>query len=120
MFIYNDPKFKMRRKGLRQKETPEERLLWSQLRRKNLGHKFYRQYSVGPYILDFYCPEKRLTIELDGFQHLQDKEYDQQRDDYLSLHDIKVLRFWNSEISANIDKVLEKIKRELKFSPPPM
>ena len=60
MFLYNDPKFKPRRKELRHNETKEEKLLWNSLRRKNLGFKFVRQYSAGPYILDFYCSEKRI------------------------------------------------------------
>ncbi|OGI47181.1 hypothetical protein A2121_01710 [Candidatus Nomurabacteria bacterium GWB1_40_6] len=119
MFLYNDPKFKPRRKELRQNETKEEKLLWNSLRGEKLQYKFIRQCSIGPYILDFYCREKRIGIELDGFQHLDNKDYDRERDDYLLLNDIKILRFWNSEISANIDEVLEKIKKELHLSPPP-
>ena len=114
MFLHNDPKFKPRRKELRHNETKEERFLWASLRRKNLGHRFSRQYYVGPYILDFYCVEKGLAVELDGFQHLENKEYDAERDDYLLLNGVKVLRFWNSELNDNIDKVLEKIINELK------
>jgi len=119
MFTYNDPKLKDRRKELRHNETKEEKLLWANLRRKKLNFKFTRQYSVGPYILDFYCVEKRIGVELDGFHHLENKDYDQERDEYLLLNDIKILRFWNREISANIDKVLEKIKLELSISPHP-
>ena len=70
-------------------------------------------------MVDFYCPEKRLAIELDGFQHLENKDYDTERYEYLSLNDIKVLRFWNSQVSANIDEVLEKIKNILSSIPPP-
>src|SRR3989344_9347956 len=117
MFTYNDPKLKPRRKELRRDETPEEKALWDKLRRKNLGHKFSRQYSAGPYILDFYCPEKRLAIELDGSHHLENKDYDVERDEYLLLNDIKVLRFWNREVNVNIDKVLERIKVELETFP---
>lgn len=113
MFLYNDPKLKPRRKELRHNETKEEKLLWANLRRKKLNFKFTRQYSVGPYILDFYCVEKRIGIELDGFQHLENKDYDKERDEYLLLNDIKILRFWNREISANMNRVLEKIKKEL-------
>ncbi len=119
MFIYNDPKLKPRRKELRRNQTKEEKLLWTNLRRKKLNFKFSRQYSVGPYILDFYCVEKRIGIELDGAQHLENKDYDRERDNYLMMNDVKVLRFWNVEISVNIDKVLERIKKELKVSPPP-
>ena len=119
MFLYNDPRFKPRRKELRHNETKEEKLLWERLREKKLRYKFTRQYSVGPYILDFYCSEKRIGIELDGFQHLDNKNYDQERDNYLLLNDIKVLRFWNGDINANIDRVLEKIQNELQlFSSP--
>jgi very-short-patch-repair endonuclease len=74
---------------------------------------------VGPYILDFYCAEKRIGIELDGFQHLENKDYDKERDNYLLMNDIKILRFWNSEISGNIDEVLNKIKKELLAKPHP-
>ena len=88
MFLYNDPKFKSRRKELRHNETKEEKLLWDILRGKKLQYKFNRQYSVGPYILDFYCSEKRIGIELDGFQHSENKDYDKERDDYLLLNDI--------------------------------
>ena len=79
------------------------------IRRRKLNFKFTSQYSVGPYILDFYCVERRLVIELDGFQHIENKEYDTERDNYLLCNDIKVVRFWNREINANIDKVLDKI-----------
>ena len=119
MFIYNDPKLKSRRKELRHGETNEEKLLWASLRRKKLGFKFTRQYSVGPFILDFYCVEKRIAIELDGFQHLENKDYDKKRDDYVSFNDIKVFRFWNREVSANMDKVLKRITKELETFPRP-
>ncbi|MEI7709687.1 MAG: DUF559 domain-containing protein [bacterium] len=120
MFTYNDPKLKPRRKELRSNETKEEKLLWASLRRKKLNFKFTRQYSVGPYILDFYCVERRVCVELDGFHHLENKDYDRERDEYLLLNDVKVLRFWNSEINGNINKVLEKIKQELESFPHPM
>jgi len=119
MFTYNDPKLKFRRKELRHSETKEEKLLWASLRRKKLNFKFTRQYSVGPYILDFYCVEKRVGVELDGFHHVENKDYDKERDEYLLLNDIKVLRFWNREISVNMKKVLERIKMELEIFPHP-
>ena len=119
MFLHNDPKFKERRRDLRNNQTKEEQFLWMNLRNKKLGVKFLRQHSIGPYILDFYCPSKKIGIELDGHQHLDDKEYDKNRDEYLELNGIKILRFWNSELSVNIDGVLDKIMREL-TSPPLM
>lgn len=114
MFIYNDPKLKQRRKELRKNETYEEKFLWANLRRKRLGYKFTRQYSVGPYILDFYCVEKKLAIELDGLQHVSNKNYDEERNNYLLINGVKTIRFWNNEISDNIDKLLDKIIKTLR------
>ena len=65
--------------------------------------KFYRQYSVGSYILDFYCPKKRLCIEADGGQHAEEdgERHDEKRSQYLHTKGIKVIRFWNNEILRN-------------------
>jgi len=111
--INNSPLLKERRIELRKNQTPEEKILWERLRQNQLGFKFKRQHSVGPYILDFYCSEKKLAIELDGSHHVENKEYDAERSDYLSALDIKTLRFWNSEVSANIEIVIKRIVREL-------
>src|SRR3989344_8551489 len=94
---YNDPKFKSRRRALRRNQTETEKLLWKHLRNKQLTDaKFFRQYSVGPYVLDFYCPMKRLAVELDGGQHLtaQQQRHDIQRTNYLTQQGITVIRFW--------------------------
>lgn len=111
--FYNILKLKGRRVGLRTNQTTQEIILWSKIRREQLGVKFRRQYSVGPYILDFYCPEKKMAIELDGSQHLENKDYDIERSDYLTVLGIKVVRFWNNEVNANIDGVVQKIISEL-------
>lgn len=116
--FYNKTKNLTKRVLLRRAQTPQEIILWSKLRNNQLGHKFKRQYSVGPYVLDFYCPIKKLAIEIDGSQHIENKRYDLERSNYLSVFNIKIIRFWNSEIIANINKVLEKIKNELRISPP--
>ncbi len=110
--IHNKGILKTRRTDLRKSSTDEEEILWQALRRKNLGYKFKRQHSVGPYILDFYCATKKLAIELDGSQHKDNKDYDMERTNFLNDKNIKVLRFWNKEVS-NIKKILEKIKSEL-------
>lgn len=115
-FLHNDPKLKQRRKDLRYNQTIEEKFLWNNLRRKNLGYKFSRQYSFGPYILDFYCVEKKLAIELDGQQHIQNVDYDKERDEFLKYNGVNVLRFWNSQLNDNIDKVLNKIINTLEAS----
>jgi very-short-patch-repair endonuclease len=115
--IFNKSIFKDRRKILRKSLTPQEFKLWFYLKSKNLGIKFRRQHSIGPYIVDFYCKEKNLVIELDGSQHLEAKEYDRERDSYLQTLGIKVIRFWNNEIDKNIEDVLIRIKEEITYTP---
>jgi very-short-patch-repair endonuclease len=111
--FYNKTKNLIKRVLLRQAQTPQEEILWSKLRNNKLGFKIKRQYSVGPYVLDFYCPLKKLAIEIDGEQHVEEKEYDIERSEYLSVFNIKVIRFWNKEVNVNIDGVIEKIISEL-------
>lgn len=98
-----------RRKQLRNNSTPQEKLLWKQLQRKKLGYKFIRQYSVDNYVVDFYCPSKRLAIELDGGIHSKTIKYDKYRTSYLEAFSIKVLRFQNSDVDINIQSVVDKI-----------
>ena len=108
-FLRNDPALKDRRRELRRNQTDAERVFWAKVRNKQfLGMKFFRQYSFGPYILDFYCPEKKLAVELDGGQHnqLDGREYDAARTNYLNLYGIEVVRFWNNEVLGNMDGVL--------------
>ncbi len=114
--VYNILKLKDRRVSLRTKQTPQEVLFWSRLRREQLGFKFRRQHSIGGYIADFYCPEKKLVIEIDGSQHFGKgvKEYDEIRSKYFEGLDIKVLRFTNAEINTNMNGVIENIINELK------
>lgn len=76
---------------MRENFTDAERLIWKYIRNKQLGLKFFRQYSIGQYILDFYCPEMRIAIEIDGGQHAEEtKNRDQKRTDFLNKQDIKV------------------------------
>ena len=78
-FLRNDPALKERRRALRRNQTESEKVFWAHLRNKQFyGMKFFRQYGIGPYILDFYCPTIKLAVELDGGQHNQseNKEYD--------------------------------------------
>lgn len=111
--IFSRLKFKDRRKELRKSLTPQEYKLWFYLKGKNLGAKFRRQHGIGPYIVDFYCKEKSLVIELDGSQHIEAKEYDKERDLYLQTLGLKVVRFWNNDIEKNIEEVLIKIREEI-------
>jgi very-short-patch-repair endonuclease len=116
--FYNKTKNLTKRILLRQSQTKEEAMLWDKVRNNKLGFKIKRQYSVGPYVLDFYCPIKKLAIELDGSQHLEEKEYDVERSDYLSVFGIKVIRFWNNEVNVNIEGVISKIIGELEKPSP--
>lgn len=99
-------------RALRQNATNAEKLLWKKLRDRGLGGlKFKRQYPVPPYILDFFCEEHALAVELDGGQHNEPdhKAQDKIRTDFLSERGIRVLRFWNNEVMENIEGVLERI-----------
>ncbi len=94
--LYNKTTLKERRRDLRRNQTEVEKALWGKIRNKNfLELKFFRQYSVGPYIIDFYCPRYRLAIELDGGQHAEEKNksYDDTRTNYLKSVGIEVMRF---------------------------
>ena len=97
---------------LRTEHTPAEKLLWAQLRNKKLnGLKFRRQHPLNKFVVDFYCREKKLVVELDGGVHdvKVNKEYDEARTQMLSGLDIYVLRFRNEEVISNIELVLMKI-----------
>jgi len=73
--------------------------------------RFFRQYSIGPYILDFYCPTMKLAVELDGGQHNQydSQEYDTVRSEYLKAQGIEVMRFWNHEVLIDTGGVLTRL-----------
>jgi very-short-patch-repair endonuclease len=114
-YLYNDATIKLHRRRLRKNATDAERTLWSILRGRQMADlKFFRQYSVGPYILDFYCPEQRLAIEIDGGQHadVYGQQHDAHRDRYLRDLNIRVIRFWNNEVLQNIEGIGERIKEE--------
>jgi very-short-patch-repair endonuclease len=117
-YTCNDPKLKPRRKELRHNQTEPERILWNKLKNKRLaGYKFFRQYSIDHYILDFYCPRAKLGIELDGSHHAEDEiaEYDRIRTIHIESHGIKILRFWNSDIHTRLQDVLEAISYQLEI-----
>jgi very-short-patch-repair endonuclease len=114
--LYNDPSTKLDRRRLRKNATDAERKLWDILRSSRMADlRFFRQYSVGPYTLDFYCPERRLAIEVDGGQHadVYGQQHDAHRDKYLKELNIRVVRFWNNDVLQNIEGVGEKIKEDV-------
>jgi adenine-specific DNA-methyltransferase len=99
-----------RARGLRRSMTDVEQLLWRHLRNRHLsGWKFRRQHEVGRYIVDFVCTETMLVVELDGGQHAEQTDYDEHRTQYLQSMGYRVLRFWNNDVLANIESVLEVI-----------
>ncbi|ABQ28261.1 endonuclease domain-containing protein [Geotalea uraniireducens] len=118
-FLRNDPSLKERRRELRRNQTEAEKIFWAHVRNGQFhGLKFFRQYSVGPYILDFYSPFNKLAVELDGGQHNQAeiREYDAARSEYLNAHGIEVLRFWNHDVLLDVQSVLSRV--EEKLTPP--
>lgn len=119
--MYNDQLQKFRRRQLRKNPTEAEKILWQEVRGKKIGNlRFHRQYSIGPYILDFFCPTVRLAVELDGAQHLDSHDYDQERENFLKNENITTLRFWNDEVVKNLPSVLEKITEAQRSLLPPL
>ncbi len=111
-YLMNTPEFIPRRRDLRHNQTDAEKKLWQALRSRQFeGLKFRRQYSVGPYILDFYCPEKKLCIELDGGQHATNIDHDKQRSQYLTGLGMTVVRFWNNDVLKNIEGVTQTLTK---------
>ena len=116
LFSRNDSIYKPLRQLLRKNQTEAECILWQELRnRRFCGMKFYRQFGIGRYILDFYCEELKLAIELDGGHHSEPNqlEYDVQRTLFLEANSIRVIRFWNNDIKENMNGVMEKILEEV-------
>ena len=104
-------------RGLRKSQTNAERALWASLRNRQLeGARFRRQHPIGPYIVDFVDLEAKLVVELDGGQHNEDRvtEKDEARTAWLESEGYRVLRFWNNDVLANLEGVLEKISDALR------
>lgn len=99
-------------KTLRTYATDAEKLVWAKLRNRQLSNlKFRRQHSVPPYIVDFYCEDRLLIIELDGGQH--NEEVDKRRTDFLAQKGYRVLRYWNNDVLANIEGVMEDLMNKI-------
>ncbi|WP_020484323.1 endonuclease domain-containing protein [Methylomonas sp. MK1] len=97
-------------RSLRKNQTNAEQVIWQQIRnRQLLGYKFRRQQVIGPFIVDFVCLEPKLVIEIDGGQHADQKQYDQDRSHYLQQLGYRVLRFWNHEVLQDTPAVMEAI-----------
>ncbi len=106
-----------RGRRLRAESTDEERKLWKHLRAKRFaGFKFRRQHRIGPYFADLCCIKRRLIIELDGSQHVEQEPKDAARTAYLSAQGYRVIRFWNEQVHTEMDDVLEAIYAALENS----
>jgi very-short-patch-repair endonuclease len=104
-----------RARELRLSQTEVEKRLWYRIRGRQLETcKFRRQAVIGRYIVDFACFERQLVIELDGGQHASKIEDDSKRTAWLNSQGYTVLRFWNNDITENVDGVLERIVEELR------
>lgn len=108
------PKIMRRAAALRRKQTPAERKLWSYLSgRKVKGVKFRRQHAIGNFIVDFCAVKEKLIIEVDGSQHLDQSEYDEERTAYLEAQGYRVIRFWNHQVMKDISGVVQAIEDAL-------
>ena len=114
---HNQPAQAQQRKELRNNSTSAEAVLWNMLKSRQMGVKFRRQFSIGPYILDFYSPEVKLCIELDGASHFTygGADYDFERTAFLeNNHGIETLRFENISVFKYPDEVVFKIAFAIK------
>ena len=109
--IFNLPQYRDRRADLRKNPTEPEKRFWQAVRGKQLGVKFRRQHGIGHYIVDFYCPEWQLVVELDGDSHFHPEAQtaDTKRDSYLQSLGLRGLRFTNQEVMQNLEGVLMKV-----------
>lgn len=115
--VLNRKEFTKRRQALRKQMPEAEVMLWSRLRGRQLyGRKFRRQYGVGPYSIDFYCPKLKVGIEIDGSSHMtkSSKAADKERQRYIESFGIGLLRYTNADVYDDIDGVVEQIAREIK------
>ncbi len=107
-------KLRNRARQLRRQQTDVETKLWIRLRDRQLcGAKFRRQHPIGPYIVDFCCPDRGLVVELDGGQHAEQTLADQARTRLIEADGYRVVRFWDHEVLDRMDTILEEIVRLL-------
>jgi very-short-patch-repair endonuclease len=104
-------------KAMRQCMTDAEARLWLHLRKPGIdGLRFRRQALIGPYIVDFFCPQHRLIVEVDGGQHTA--ETDRERDAWLAEQGYRVVRVWNNDVMENVEGVCEAIASAAREAPP--
>ena len=111
------PKMLHRAGELRKEPTPAEAKLWATLRTfREDGIHFRRQHAIGSYITDFCAPGRKLIIEVDGSQHLNQEEYDAERTAFLESKGYSLLRFWNSDVMNKINDVMSVVQEALENS----
>jgi very-short-patch-repair endonuclease len=99
---------------MRLEPTQAEARLWAQLRSRRFeGIKFRRQHAIGQYVVDFCAPGRKLVIELDGSQHLDQEAQDARRPEFLVLQGYRVMRFWKKDVTNDIDGVMRVIQDAL-------
>ena len=107
---YTDPHLKQRARELHKQSPAPERILWGMLRARQLGGlKFRRQHPIGSYVVDFYCEQAALVVELDGLSHVNAGEKDQQRDAALRAEGLTVLRVTNDQVLQQPEAVKRAI-----------
>jgi very-short-patch-repair endonuclease len=115
------PRNTARAKELRNQATPAERAMWRVMNKRQIaGYKFSRQMPVGPYFVDFLCREAMLVVELDGWSHDMQQDYDLRRDTFMADQGYTVMRFTNADVLGNLDGVVHMIESALaEIGPPP-
>ncbi len=111
-FLKYNPALKEKARELRNNSTKTEILLWKFLKGKQLrGYDFHRQKPIDEFIVDFFCPELMLAIEIDGVSHIGNEEYDKERQSKLEKLGVKFLRFKDDDVFYSCDWVVKEIER---------
>jgi very-short-patch-repair endonuclease len=110
-WVHYNPKLKQTARMLRKNMTLAEILLWQQIKgKKLLGYDFHRQKPIDDYVVDFYCPQLKLVLEIDGDSHDGKEEADRVRQTKLESNGLTVLRFWDADVKDNVDGITEQLR----------
>ena len=114
---YNKKSEQENRRSLRNDMNYCEKIAWLHIRRKQLGYRFLRQYSVDKFVIDFYCPKLKLAVEIDGSIHdlPEQKEKDLKRQEYIEQYKINFVRITNEELLGNPNKAFKKIENAIRL-----